>query len=327
MAEKKKEKPVFSESADTASAASALAAAEASGAGAYESKYAGLIDDAAKRILAGEKFSYNIAADPVYASLRERAEKDRRRAVENAAASAAALTGGYANSYGVTAGEEASAKIYDSLTGVIPSLLDAAYKRWQGERDAENDRLRLLMSLEDADYGRYRDAVGDAKDERNYLYGKYSDLSKRDRELFAAALDEFFTDRDYDRRVYESDRDAAYRAERDRVEDAMSERQYQLDYMKAAAAAAASNARAEAAREAAKAASKDEKAAKTDNKPSAAAERFREIIANGSARSGKGNTLSGDFVKDLKKAKRSGEITTSEYDELLEYARRVGIGA
>ena len=332
MAEKKKERPEYAEGADTADAYAALTAAENAGALPYESKYGGLIADAANKILSGEKFSYDIAADPVFASMREKAERDRRRAVENAAASAAALTGGYGNSYGVTAAEQASSKIYDSLNGVIPSLLDAAYKRWQGERDAERDRLKVLMSLEDSDYGRYRDSVADAKDERDYLYGKYSDLSSRDRELFASALDEYFKDRDYERAVYESDRDAKYRAERDAAADAQRQRENEIAYMRALSESALNNAKIETER--AKAASSAE-STKQNGKTSGdtttllpgmksiAAIRYAELLADMQSRNGEGASLSAEFLNRIKKAKKDGRITSDEYNAFMDYARRV----
>ena len=329
MADKKKDRPVYADSDETLAAAEALAAAETPYA-AYESKYGGLIDEAAKRILSGEKFSYDVAADPVYASMRESAERERRRAIKNAAASAAALTGGYGNSYGVTSGEEAAAKIYDSLNGVIPSLLDAAYKRWQGERNAELERLNVLMSLEDSDYGRYRDSVGDAKDERDYLYGKYTDLSARDRELYAAALDEYFKDRDYERRVYEDERDAKYRAERDSIEDALREREYELAYMKALSDAALNSAKIDTERAKQDKGQADTSSKKTDEGSqgsvtmSNVGNRFLELIANAAANGGEGSSLSGQLVDKIKKAKKDGRITTEEYDAIMNYARKVG---
>ena len=328
MAEKKKERPVYTEGADTADAAAALSAAESAGVSPYESKYGGLIDEAAKKILNGEKFSYDIAADPVYASLREKAERNRRRAIDNAAASAAALTGGYGNSYGVTSAEAASAKIYDNLNGVIPSLLDAAYKRWQGERDAERDRLKALMSLEDSDYGRYRDSVSDAKDEKNYLLEKYSDLSKRDREIFASALNEYFKDRDYARAVFESDRDAAYRAERDAVQDAQKQKEYEIAYMKALAESALNNAKIESERAKAASASqsspKKEETSLLSGMTSIAGKRYAEMIANMAAKDGEDSSLSAEFIDRIKKAKKDGRITSGEYDAFMDYARRVG---
>ena len=110
---RKKEKPEKTVSEETLSAKEALDSYGASPD--YESKYGDAISALADKILRDEGFSYNYSTDPSYMAAREQAEIDRRRAASDAAANAAALTGGYANSYGATAAGEAAAKSYDSL--------------------------------------------------------------------------------------------------------------------------------------------------------------------------------------------------------------------
>ena len=324
--------PEYSESAEVAAAKAALAKAESSAPAAYKSSYSDEIKSLTERILSGEKFSYDFNADPIYNVYREQVENDRRRAVSDAVSSAALLTGGYGNSYGVTAAGEASAKAAENLRNIIPSLLEAAYDRWYGEREAERERLRAVMDLESADYGRYRDSVADYVNNRDYAYGKYSDMSKADFDRYLSELSQWNTDRDYDRRVYEYDEDARYRAERAAAEDAarakeyeLKQKQYELDVYKAqqAAAAAAASAAAKASKSSSsssKSSSKESGGAMT----SLSAKAFLNQITNGTALDPRGYVRM-EFVEEVKAAKKKDKISKEEYDSFMNYFRKRGI--
>jgi|GEM_PF-3536809 len=329
---KKEEKPSYTESAEVASARAALAAAESAKPAEYVSAYGKKIEELADRIIAGEKFSYDFNADPIYNVYREQTERDRRRAVADAAASAAALTGGYANSYGATAAAEASAASYDSLRALIPSLVEAAYKKWYDGQALERERLSAVMALEDADYGRYRDTVSDYNKNRDYLYGKYSDLSSADYSRFLEALSQWNTDRDYERRVYEYDADAAYKAERAAAEDAMKQKEYELELAKTQAAIAASAAKAYSSTSTTTK-SKEEKTTTAKSSPSALlsgitsslGKKLINSITNGTAESGHGTTVRESFVDRVRNAKKKELISAKEYNAFMDYFRVVGV--
>ncbi len=327
--------PEYSESGEVAAAKAALAKAESSAPAEYKSAYSDEIKNLTERILSGEKFSYDFNADPIYNVYREQSEADRRRAVSDAVSSAALLTGGYGNSYGVTAAQEASAKSAENLRKIIPSLLEAAYDRWYGEREAERERLRAVMDLESADYGKYRDSVSDYMSNRDYAYGKYADMSKADFDRYLSELSQWNADRDYDRRVYEYDEDAKYRAERAAAEDAarardyeMKQKQYELDVYKAqqAAATAAANAAARAAKSSSSSSSSKSKSGGSDGNvgTSVAARAFLDGLTSGSALDSRGRVRM-EFVNEVKAAKKSEKITKEEYDSLMNYFRQRGI--
>ena len=324
----KKEKPVYTQSDEVAAAKAALGAAEGKTVSPYTSKYGKTISDIADRIVAGEKFSYDFNADPIYNVYREQAERDRRRAVSDAAASAAALTGGYANSYGATAAAEASAKTYDSLRALIPSLAEAAYKKWYNDKKLENETLSSIMALEDADYSRWRDEVKDYNDERAYLAGRYNDLYAADVANFKALLDGWYRDRDYDRSVYEYDTDAAYRAQRDAVEDAIKERELALEAYKVQnsnAARAAQSASSEGS-------GKTEKKEETKNiadilagMSSKTAKSYASTLLNGNVVSRTSGEVSSAFVSKIESAKKNKLIDNTEYNKFWEVFRIIGI--
>ena len=335
--------PEYTGSEEVAAAAAALAKAEAASPGKYRSQYSDEIKGLTERILSGEKFSYDFNADPVYNVYREQAETDRRRAVADAVSSAALLTGGYGNSYGVTAAQEASAKTYENLRSIIPSLLEAAYNRWYGERELEQEKLRAVMDLEDSDYGKYRDAVFDWQKNRDYAYGKWSDMSQADFDRYLSELSQWNTDRDYDRRVYEYDEDAKYRAERAAAEDAAKQRElelkqkeYELEVYKAqqAAAAAAASAAAKtykassssSSSSSSKKSSSQSKKSDENTATSLAAKQFMYALTDGTALDSRGYVRM-EFIDEIKDAKKKEIITKAEYDSLMNYFRARGIVA
>ncbi|MBQ7670254.1 MAG: hypothetical protein IJS45_05990 [Clostridia bacterium] len=331
---RKKEKPERTVSEETLAAKAALDAYEASPD--YESKYANAISALADRILKDEGFSYNYSTDPSYMAAREQSEIERRRAASDAASNAAALTGGYANSYGVTAAGEASAKSYDSLRSMIPSLVDAAYKRWSDARRAELERLEAVRALEKDDYSKYRDEVSDRAKYRDYLADRYDASSKSDLDLYKAALSDWQKDRDYERAVYEYDADAAYKASRDAATDEQKAKQLAIDLIKANASAtnaAAAYNRSAASSKSDESAVKTEKAENTgksgaktsgdgDAVTSIAGKKLVGELSAGAISSD--GTVSLEFVERVKKAKNAGSISAEEYNAIMEIVRGIG---
>ena len=329
-------KPSYSESREVTAAAGALSAAESAKPAGYSSAWSDEVAELARRILSGESFSYDFNADPIYNVYRETAERDSRRAAENAAAEAAALSGGYSNSYGVTAAAEAASNSLGELRRIIPSLLEAAYKKWADERESERAKLESVLKLDEADYKKYRDAYSDYENERRYLLDKYTGLSDSDYAKFLSELSSWNADRDYDRKVYEYDTDAAYKASRDRLDDEMRRKEYELALMKAlSGGSSGSSARSSASSDvpssdktSSGSRSAEDKTAKSsvtllDGIESSAGRRLRTAIANGTAFNSMG-TVRSDFVDQIKAAKKNQTISTKEYNIFMDYLRSVG---
>ena len=68
---------------------------------------------------------------------------------------------------------------------MIPQLQQAAYDMYRDEGDTMRSNLGMLQGMDDTDYGRYRDDVGDYWTMLNYLYGKYNDWYPRAAEQLA----------------------------------------------------------------------------------------------------------------------------------------------
>jgi len=175
----------------------------------YSSNYTSAIKDNLTNVLSKNRFSYDPDSDKLFGQYKDSYEKAGQKAMEDTVGNASLLTGGYANSYAVTAGQQAYNEYMSKLSDKIPELEQRAYERYRDDEDSAYRRLGTLMELENTDYGRYRDEVGDYNANRQFEYNKSKDdreQKNRDEEFQRAKYE---SDRKYARDVYESDRDYA----------------------------------------------------------------------------------------------------------------------
>ena len=78
----------------------------------YTSQYGGVISGLMDKIVNRQPFTYDFNADPIYHQFKDQFVKGGKEAAMNAVANASALTGGYGNSYAVTAGAQANQQAY-----------------------------------------------------------------------------------------------------------------------------------------------------------------------------------------------------------------------
>ena len=211
---------------------------------AYTSKYDDLIDSNLNSILNREKFSYDPNSDALYQQYKDSYTRNGQTAMKDTMGNAALLTGGYGNSYAVTAGQQAYNNYMQQLADKIPELEQRAYERYRDDTSDLYNQSDLLNTLESRDYGRYRDDVSDYLNDRDYYYNAYNnernfDYGKYRDDVGDAKDDRNFNyqkDRDavadsqwqkqYDRGVYESDRNFGYQKDRDAVADSQWQKQY-----------------------------------------------------------------------------------------------------
>lgn len=210
-------RPVYSESDAVKDAAAALAEKEAGKPGEYESGYATQIQELIDSLLNREKFSYDFSADPMYQQYAEKYQQMGKTAMRDTMGEAAALTGGYGNSYSQQVGQQTYQTYLQNLYDMIPELRDAAYQMYRTEGDDMRANLGMLQDQDSIDYGRYRDTVTDWQNELNYFYSKYSDMS-------AAEYNRYQNDA----AAWEADRAYWYQKEQDKQQQANWEKEYAL---------------------------------------------------------------------------------------------------
>ena len=176
--------------------------------GQYQSKYQTQIDAAISSIQNRKPFTYDVGTDPMYRSMRSQYLRNGRTAMMDTMGQAAALTGGYGNSYAQSVGQQQYQNYMAQLTDKVPELYSLALDSYKQQGDDMRQNLALLRDAEDSDYGKYRDAVSDWQANRSY----YSDA--------------YNSERSFDYGKYTDDRDFAYQQERDAIADQQWQKQF-----------------------------------------------------------------------------------------------------
>lgn len=127
----------------------------------FNSDYDSTIAELYSKIVNREPFSYNAASDPMYGQYKESYTQMGKQAMRDTMGQAAALTGGYGNSYGQAVGQQQYNAYLQRLNDVLPELYGMAYDRYNDEGNVLNTQLSLANAMRDTEYGQFRDAVGD----------------------------------------------------------------------------------------------------------------------------------------------------------------------
>ncbi len=188
----------------------------------YVSRYGTMKNAALAELNSRKPFSYDPDGDALYKYYRDSYTSSGRRAMEDTVGRAAALTGGYANSYAVSAGGDAYNRELEKLGDKLPELYSLAYDRYKDETDAIKYRYELLDRADEQAYSRYRDTLSDKYANADRLYDAY--ISDRDYN-YRKKTD----DRDYNYRKSTDDRDYAYNVARDAVADAQWREKFNED--------------------------------------------------------------------------------------------------
>lgn len=170
-------------------ARAALDAVLAAQPGAYQSKWQSQLDDIIGRILNREAFSYDFNEDALYKQYAEQYMRGGKLAMQDTMGQAAAMTGGYGNSYASTAGNQAYQEYLSQLNAVIPKLYGMALDRYQMEGQEMYNQYGLLSAQEQQEYGRYMDEYNKWLGERDYATGVYNTEEDRDYSRYMDAVD------------------------------------------------------------------------------------------------------------------------------------------
>ena len=161
-------------------AQAALEAAQAKKPGEYQSAYDDLIKDLYGQIVNRGKFEYDINGDALYDIYKDQYTHGGQMAMMDTLGQAAALTGGYDNSYAQAVGQQAYQQYMAELAGMVPELEQRAYERWQAVGDDLYNRYGLAKQEEEDAYNRYRDTYGDWLNELELAYNKAQDADEKD---------------------------------------------------------------------------------------------------------------------------------------------------
>lgn len=165
-------------------------------------------NDVINKIMNREKFSYDLNGDALYQQYKDMYMKQGQLAMQDTMGQAAALTGGYGNSYAATAGNQAYQAHLDQLNNIIPELYQMAYDRYNQEGQDLYNQYGLLSSDRSQQYGEWEAGYNRALAERDYAQGLYD------------------SERSYDYGLYSDKLNFDYGVHRDGVSDQQWEKAY-----------------------------------------------------------------------------------------------------
>jgi len=150
----------------------------------YNTKYGQQLDDLLQQIQNPKDFKYEFNGDEMFKYYADLYTQKGRQASMDTMGQAAALTGGYGNSYAQQAGQQAYQQYLLNLYDRGMDLRDRAYQQYQDQLGNQKDAYGLMAQAEDTNYGRYRDTVADwqndlayatdrADTERNFDWNQY----------------------------------------------------------------------------------------------------------------------------------------------------------
>lgn len=119
------------------------------------------------------RFNYDLNVDPAFRQAKEAYMRQGQLAAKDVAAQAAALTGGYGNSYGTMAAQQQYNAALQRVNDIVPELEANAYAKY---RDDQNQRLTMAQIYNDLDNQQYNRQLNMAQ--LGAQYGDYGGLNK-----------------------------------------------------------------------------------------------------------------------------------------------------
>lgn len=113
----------------------------------YGGSYDDQIRDTANQIQNRQAFSYDLDGDALYQQYKDRYTQNAKLGMKDTMGQAAALTGGYGNSYAQGVGQQRYDETMRGLTDMIPTLEQSAYQRWRDQGTDLQNRYSMLSSM------------------------------------------------------------------------------------------------------------------------------------------------------------------------------------
>jgi len=150
------------------------------------------VQKALEKLQNRQAFAYDLNGDALYNQYKDSALAQGRAAMEDTVGKASALTGGYGNSYAVTAGSGAYRQSLQQLNDAVPQLYALAYQKYLDEGDALQQSYDNASDRYNAEYGEYLDAVKSWNTDTDRLSEALAELSEQDYDRYAEDYDRAF---------------------------------------------------------------------------------------------------------------------------------------
>lgn len=178
--------------------------------GDYQSQYKGQLESLYNQVMNRDPFTFDLNGDALYNQYKDQYTQQGKQAMMDTMGQAAAMTGGYGNSYAQTAGQQAYQQYLTQLNNIVPDLYNMAWNRYTQEGDQLQNQLSITQGLEDSEYGKYRDTVADWNTERQAANDEYWNQYNADYSNYANQLNYWNTIAQQENSQYNTDRQMAY---------------------------------------------------------------------------------------------------------------------
>ena len=125
----------------------------------YQASYDQQLQDIYDQIVNRDKFSYDVNADALYQQYADQYTQRGQMAMMDTMGQAAALTGGYGNSYASTAGNQAYQGYLQQLNDVVPELYGMALDQYNQEGQDLLNQYAMTGDMADDEYAKYQDSL------------------------------------------------------------------------------------------------------------------------------------------------------------------------
>lgn len=141
--------------------------------GPFQSQWTEQVGSLTDQVLNEKPFTYDINGDVLLQQAQDRYLQQGKMAMLDTMGEAAALTGGYGNTYGQQVGQQTYQGYLQGINDMIPEFYDRAKADHDQESADLRERLSLVAGLEAQDYDRHRAEQEAWMAERDYLTGRY----------------------------------------------------------------------------------------------------------------------------------------------------------
>lgn len=177
----------------------------------YTYKNAAEMEKVRDQYMNREDFKYDLGSDMLYQQARDQYKALGKMAMQDTIGRASSLTGGYANSYAASAGNQAYNQYLQALNENIPDYYAMALDAYDRAGNNLLNKYNIYQTEESEGYNRYAN-------ERNYLMS-----------LAQAESSDAQANRSFDESKRQFDAQMAYQKERDAIADSQWQKNYELN--------------------------------------------------------------------------------------------------
>lgn len=137
----------------------------------FKNPYQKQLNDITKRI-GNSKFEYDLNKDAIYEQYKNQYQQQGEVASQQAQAEATALSGGFANSYAQTAGQQAYNSYITQLQSIVPQLYQQARSDYETNLANLYNQANLYSGLSEQAFNKWNANLQQASANRDYYYNK-----------------------------------------------------------------------------------------------------------------------------------------------------------